>query len=51
MAAPTQPMDQLDAALLGAGLPEVEADASGLGVLGNFGVTDNQVSDQQLFTA
>ena len=25
--------------------------ANSLGVLGNFGVTDNQVSDQQLFTA
>ena len=23
----------------------------GMGVLGNFGVTDNQVSDQQLLTA
>ena len=44
-------LDPLGAAL-DAGLPLEDPAASSLSaVLSNFGVTDNQVSDQQLFTA
>lgn len=42
----------LDAALgLGPGDLDAVSTPNSLGVLGTFGVTDNQVSDQQLFTA